>query len=256
MNHVVAKIQSLAAAPDSVVIAIGTGADLKPWEFLACGSGLWIAPCPCCASGVIETDSPDYAAAKCDSCFDAEPVELSLQAPRPVEPPKALTLVERPSSIVISSGRVPLPKFEDTRLFPAPKPTPTCRKCGRYVCPDNSSGVIPAVCGVCREEKSSAPAAEHRCRQCNESLEGSHSSRVYCDSCVRGRAWIQQKNQSAKRLKERRANRLCQRCGTTPLGANAHPSTKFCPDCRDAAYKESAARHTNKYLAKKKEMKA
>lgn len=40
------KIETLARDPDSVVIAIGTGSDLVPWEFLRCGESEWIAPCP------------------------------------------------------------------------------------------------------------------------------------------------------------------------------------------------------------------
>lgn len=233
--NVVLKIDQLAAAPDSVMIAIGTGSDLQPWEFLQCGESTWIAPCPCCASGVIETDSPDYAAAKCDACFDAEPMPEAVESP-PVLEVRFPIPAPRPPSLVNSvAGKVPVPKYQDKRPVYTPKPTPQCKICQKYLAP-SPDGAIRALCGECAEAKASKPKVARLCRDCGTDMSHTYESKQFCNDCSRARAVTGQRRmtKTSKTTKERRAakekDRPCEKCGVMIFGA--HHVTKYCSTCK------------------------
>lgn len=240
--NVVLKIEALAAAPDSVVIAIGP--DMVPTEFLKCGDSEWIAPCPSCPAGVIITDSPDYAAAMCDACedkLDSEPVEARprLEVRFPIPAPRP------PSSLVSGTGKLPLPRLTITRPKYTPTPTPVCKKCGRYVTPDNSSGIIPKVCGVCREEGAAPAGPRPGCRDCDCDMSAYDKSKVFCNDCNRARAVTGQRRLT-KASKTRRDNaakgpkpvqKVCQRCNVD-LGP-VHHTTKYCPACKAETDREN-----------------
>ncbi|WP_373503128.1 hypothetical protein [Aestuariivirga sp.] len=238
--NVVLKIEALAAAPDSVMIPIGP--DMVPTEFLKCGAATWIAPCGFCQTGIIETDSPDYAAAMCEACEDKLDSE-AVQAP-PVPKVHFPIPAPRPAySLTVSSGRLPLPKFEDRRPFYVPSKTPECQKCGRFMAP-SMDGQTFRTCGVCRSVDKRE--VDHRCRECNADMTGSHEHRIYCLDCARGRAVTGQKRMTAtsRTTKARRAEKaaaaavdtICIDC-LKPI-PNAPRHTKRCPGCRDLNDKE------------------
>ncbi len=233
MSAVAKKVLGMLAHGDEAVIHVGP--DQTPVDFMRAGPDLWIGDCttPGCR-GLIETDSPLYAAALCLSCENKLDLEMEAQeCPRPARAPKLHLVAQTGSSLTVSSGKVPAIKLEIVQPPVIIQTWPACKSCGKNLAPDNSSGHFASRCPDCRESTATKPP--HLCRECGTSLNGSHSSREYCSDCARGRLLSGQRRQtkSSRTMKERRmagsVEKSCEGC-QTPLGV-VHHAVKWCEAC-------------------------
>ena len=132
----------------------------------------------------------------------------------------------------------------------------TCKRCGRFVVPDNSSGIIPSVCGTCQSEKAESKP-DRFCSDCQSPLDG-HESKQFCSDCSRARAVTGQRRQT-KTSKTTKANRAakvrqCQLCAA-PLPSDVARAQKYCPDtCAPVIaaerQRECIRRHKQKKMAR------
>ena len=247
MNHIAAKIEGLATFGDDIVILVGP--DLMPVDFVRAGPELWIGDCTTeGCRGLIETDSPEFAAAICPACEDRldEQAELeALQAPRapgvlamvpPEEGQRSLVSVA-PKLEIVAPAR-PLPQFGHQR----------CKHCERYLTIDNSSGQMDKLCGTCRAEGKPAPVERHCLTGgCDSDMSGYDKSKLFCNDCNRARGITGQR----RATKTSRANRsakvkLCHTCHC-PI-ENAHHASKYCPEHQV----EMRNKHRRENMAKKR----
>ncbi len=255
--NAVAKIEGLVTFGDDIVILVGP--DSIPVDFVRAGPALWIGDCitPGCR-GLIETDSPEFAAAICDACEDKLDSE-ALQAPL-----QARASLERQAAPAKAHSPIPAPENQRSLTPVAPKLVlvdtarplhqfghQQCKKCSRFMTVDHASGLIGKVCGTCADEKADAkPRAG--CRECGCDMFGTHPSRLWCDGCMRARVATGQRR-AVKAAKSRPDKQQgCAVCGAAfkPQGQRG----KYCPPCgvEQAAMRqrEANARHAAKRKAK------